>query len=65
MSGLASLTAANIERQLASFAQGIRENDIGEQMRVIPALAWDASNRNAVPRNAKGIVSKEVDVSQD
>jgi cytochrome c553 len=27
--------AAYIERQLASFAQGIRENDIGEQMRVI------------------------------
>lgn len=26
---------AYIERQLASFAQGIRENDIGEQMRVI------------------------------
>jgi cytochrome c553 len=27
--------AAYIERQLASFAQGIRENDISEQMRVI------------------------------
>jgi cytochrome c553 len=27
--------AAYIERQLASFAQGIRANDIGEQMRVI------------------------------
>jgi cytochrome c553 len=27
--------AAYIERQLASFAQGIRGNDIGEQMRVI------------------------------
>jgi cytochrome c553 len=27
--------AAYIERQLGSFAQGIRENDIGEQMRVI------------------------------
>jgi cytochrome c553 len=27
--------ASYIERQLASFAQGIRENDIGEQMRVI------------------------------
>jgi len=27
--------AAYIERQLASFTQGIRENDIGEQMRVI------------------------------
>lgn len=27
--------AAYLERQLASFAQGIRENDIGEQMRVI------------------------------
>lgn len=39
---LANQEAAYIERQLASFAQGIRNNDIGEQMRVIAkALAPD------------------------
>ncbi|MGA7323224.1 MAG: c-type cytochrome [Rhodomicrobium sp.] len=32
---IADQQAAYIERQLASFAQGIRDNDIGEQMRVI------------------------------
>ena len=47
--GLSGQHAAYIERQLAAFAQGTRQNDINEQMRVIAhELTPDESHRVAV-----------------
>jgi cytochrome c553 len=50
--------AAYIERQLAAFAQGIRQNDINEQMRTIAAqLTPDEMHAIAVYYGTRGAVA--------
>jgi len=56
--GLQGQHAAYIERQLAAFAQGIRKNDINEQMRTIAAqLTPDEMHAIAVYYGAHGAVA--------